>query len=138
MNRFRTTNVQSLISLQEELNRFFDDLGHDSVSEDSTWPSGFYWQPVMDALEEKEQYTLLVELPGVALSDLALHVEGNNLILTGEKKAPCEAGGDSFQRTEGTYGPFRRIVRLTAAFDPDSIEARLTEGVLRVTVRKRP
>jgi len=138
MNRFRTTNVQSLISLQEELNRFFNDLEQDSPTEASTWPAGFFWQPVMDALEEEGQYTLLVELPGVALSDLELHVEGHGLILTGEKKAPCEAGGDSFQRTEGTYGPFRRIIHLQAAFDPDSIEARLTDGVLRVTVRKRP
>jgi HSP20 family protein len=138
MSRFRTTNVQSLVSLQEELNRFFNDLEQFSPAEASTWPAGFFWQPVLDAVEEERQYTLLVELSGVSLSDMELHMEGHSLILSGEKKVPCEISRESFQRTEGTYGPFRRIIHLPAHVDADSIDARITDGVLRITVQKRP
>jgi len=138
MSRFRTTNVQSLVSLQEELNRFFNDLEQYSPAETSSWPAGFFWQPVLDAMEEEGQYRLLVELPGVSLSDMELRMEGHSLILSGEKKLPCEISRESFQRTEGTYGPFRRLIHLPAHVDADSIEARITDGVLHITIRKLP
>jgi len=138
MSRFRVSNVQSCLALQEELNRFFDEMEHAPPSEGVPWSTGLYFQPAMDALEEEGGYTLLVELPGVSLSDLELQMEGHSLVLSGDKKIPDELSRESFQLAESAYGPFRRVIHLPAHVDPDSIEARLTDGLLRITVRKLP
>jgi len=137
MNRYRLSTVQGLIALQEELNRFFDDQDRRGGAEEHPWPSGFFWQPAMDAVEEGESYRVLVELPGVTLQDLDLQVDGQTMILTGDKRVPPEVPVEGFLRTEGTYGPFRRIVHLPGPFDADHIEARLTDGLLTVTVPKK-
>ena len=137
MNRYRLSTVQGLIALQEELNRLFEDTDRRGGSEEHNWPSGFFWQPVMDAVEEADHYRVLVELPGVTLKDLELHMDGQTLVLTGDKRVPPEVPVEGFLRTEGTYGPFRRIVRFPGPFDADHIEARLTDGLLCITVRKK-
>jgi HSP20 family protein len=138
MNRYRLSTVEGLIALQEELNRLFDHHNRRGGAEESGWPADFFWQPAIDAVEEPERYRILVELPGVTLQDLELHAEGQTLVLTGEKRVPPEAVSEGFLRTEGTYGPFRRLIRLPGPFDSDRIEARLTDGLLTVTVpRKR-
>ena len=137
MKHYSLSTVQGLIALQEELNRLFEDQDRRSGPEEQAWPAGFFWQPVLDALEEPDRYQVLVELPGVTLQDLELKVDGQSLVLTGDKRVPPEVPMEGFLRTEGTYGPFRRIIRLPGPFDEDAIEARLTDGLLRVTVPKK-
>jgi len=137
MNRYRLSTVEGLIALQEELNRLFEDQDRQAGAEEHAWPSGFFWQPVLDAVEEEGRYRIFVELPGVTLEDLELHADGQTLVLTGDKRVPPEVTSEGFLRTEGTYGPFRRLVRLPGPFDADGIEARLTDGLLQVTVPKK-
>jgi HSP20 family protein len=137
MNRYRLSTVQGLLSLQEELNRLFEESDRLGGAEEHAWPSGFFWQPVMDAVEEADGYRVLVELPGVTLQDLELHVDGQTLVLTGDKRVPPEVPVEGFLRTEGTYGPFRRIVHFPGPFDADAIDARLTDGLLQITVPRK-
>jgi HSP20 family protein len=137
MNRYRISTVQGLIALQEELNRLFEDQDHAGAAEEAQHHQGFFWQPALDAVEEPDRYRILVELPGVALEDVELHVDGQTLVLTGDKRVPPEVPMEGFLRSEGTYGPFRRLVRLPGPFAEEGIEARLTDGLLNVSVPKK-
>ena len=65
-----------------------------------------------------------------------LTFENGTLRITTEREAPAE------QRfalvDERRYGKVTRTVTLPESIDPDSISGKLTEGVLHVTVAKKP
>ena len=56
------------------------------------------------------------------------------LTLSGERRAPELPEGGTWHRRERAFGRFTRAVRLPFRVDPDKVEARFTDGVLRVAV----
>jgi len=93
------------------------------------------WVPTVDIFETSESYEIRAELPGVLREDLELRVVDASLEILGLRRAPGDSG--NFQRMEGRYGPFHRVVTLGADADGDAIEARLARGVLDVRVAKK-
>jgi HSP20 family protein len=79
---------------------------------------------------------LLADLPGLAPDSLDVHVEGNSLILAGERRLDEEIKEENFHRMERGYGPFRRSFTLPATIRQDGIRAEHRNGVLRVTLPK--
>ncbi len=75
------------------------------------------------------------ELPGLGQGDVEVFVtNGNELTLKGVRRLP-EAKG-TWHRRERGFGPFARTITLPFAVDADKVEARLEQGVLRVTLPK--
>jgi len=74
-------------------------------------------------------YVLRADLPGIDPDqDLDVHVEGNRLIVKGERK---EEQHDKNHR-EMHYGAFSRSLTLPSEVDVDDITARYDDGVLEV------
>ncbi len=71
------------------------------------------------------------ELPGVDPADVDVEVQGRELVLTGERRAP-DAAGRLYQQVEIEHGPFRRVIPLGAEVDPEAARASYDGGVLRV------
>jgi HSP20 family protein len=74
------------------------------------------------------------DLPGVAEADLEVTMFDGDLFIRGERK--CE-------RPEGTYdsrryGRFEQRIALPTAVESEKVEAKLANGVLRVTLPKSP
>jgi HSP20 family protein len=93
--------VRDLMTLQERMNRLFDDAfarssGPREVEDLAT--GGF--RPPVDLFETADRYVLRVDLPGVAPGDVELQAEGAHLVLRGERKVDGEVGRDSFLRLE--------------------------------------
>jgi HSP20 family protein len=86
--------------------------------------------------EDNDSYHVEMDVPGVARESVDLTYEKGTLRITTERAAPDE------QRTglvdERRYGKVTRSVTLPESIDPDSITAELTNGVLHVTVHKKP
>ena len=90
--------------------------------------------PAVNVWQSAEAVAITAELPGVDPADIDIHVKDNVLTLSGERKAPDLPEGARWHRNERGYGKFSRAVRLPfAAFD-DKVEARMTDGVLRIAV----
>lgn len=88
--------------------------------------------PDVDVLETAEAYVLLIELPGVPRASIDVELEGTRLIVTGAK--PTLRPVDSAVRvSERATGAFRREFLLPYQVAQPSIQARLKDGVLRVT-----
>ena len=100
---------------------------------------------------------LAVDMPGVRPADVRVQVEdGNVLTISGERKRPAEdagaeasgkqqqqQGGDEkpgvkYLRMERRMGKFMRRFPLPESADLDSIRAEYKDGVLTVTVDKKP
>lgn len=96
-------------------------------------PAG-HWSPLVDVFEVPEALVIQVELPGVKQDDIQIHLEGNELTLSGERRY-AEPGGQ-VHRIERTYGTFQRTFQLPLTVQRDGVKAVLREGVLTLRIPK--
>jgi HSP20 family protein len=90
------------------------------------------WMP-MDAYRKGDHVSILLDLPGVRPDSIDLTVERNVLTVKAERSWFPEEGAEVLAR-ERTQGTFSRQVLLGEALDPEHVEARYEDGVLRVTI----
>lgn len=86
------------------------------------------------AWEDEHQFFVEVDLPGLRPENVDVTIEKGKLFIRGER-APA---GSAARHDERVYGRFERIVALADTIDPSRIEASLRDGVLRLTLNKRP
>ncbi|MBW1681544.1 MAG: Hsp20/alpha crystallin family protein [Deltaproteobacteria bacterium] len=92
--------------------------------------------PLLNVTEDKENFYVRAELPGVKAEDLELSVTGDSLTLSGERKIAAEDENARYHRREREAGKFSRIVTLPAQVEPAKVEASCADGVLTVVLPK--
>jgi HSP20 family protein len=92
------------------------------------------WVPAVDIEETEDSWILEAELPGVKSDDIDIEAHDNEIQITGEIVEKERAG--ILRRRTRRVGRFEYRVTLPGPIDPDSIDASLDDGVLRVTVPK--
>lgn len=97
---------------------------------------GAAWRAPAAIWEGKDQLYVELDAPGVKLENVDITFDKGRLSLTLERTAPDYEG--TLWHTERGYGKVTRTLSLPETVDPDTIEATLSEGVLRVTIGKRP
>jgi len=91
--------------------------------------------PPVDIFEDEVGFTVLADLPGVAKDRLAVRVDGDSLVIEGAAAAPV--GADMTLIYGEVLNPlYRRTFTLSRELDPGKIEAKLDNGVLRLTIPK--
>ena len=95
------------------------------------------FNPPIDIYETSDGLVLYADLPGVTLEGLELQVQDNRLTLYGRvmRKEPAEA---TVLHAEYQVGDFLRSFILSDEVDHDRIQAKLSNGVLRVELPKAP
>jgi HSP20 family protein len=68
--------------------------------------SGSHWEPNTDVYLAENRLIINVELAGMRREDLELCVDGNRLIITGQRPDCGRPAGGSFMVMEINYGPF--------------------------------
>ncbi len=124
--RFVTCRPQS----RDVLNRFFDDDFLSQLSAEK------HWSVALDVIEEKEQYVLKADLPGIKKEDIKVSLEDNILTLEAERKSEAESQDKQIHRIERTYGHYQRTLNLGANVDAGKIRANYKDGVLELIVPK--
>lgn|SRR5262245_44841997 len=127
---------RDLVSLQERMNRLFEDSLSRSKTTDQEMAMGA-WTPAVDIYETPEEVVLRADLPGVEQKDIDLRIENSTLTLRGERKFVREAKEEDYHRIERSYGTFSRSFQLPGSIDQNGIFARHREGVLEVHLPKR-
>jgi HSP20 family protein len=94
------------------------------------------WSPTIDVLEDKDNYIVLAELPGLKREDIEVSVEDGVLRITGERKVENRSEGTSVHRVERFSGRFERSVALPVSVSTDKVKAAYNDGVLTVTLPK--
>ncbi len=105
------------------------------------WPferAGGSTFPALNIWEDAESFHAEADLPGVDPKDVDIQVEGNVLTLRGEKKNETEDQGKNYHYVERVYGTFQRTVQLPSNVDPEKVAASYKNGVLTVTIAKKP
>jgi HSP20 family protein len=94
------------------------------------------WSPAVDVVEDAKAFRLAFEIPGVNAEDVKIHLDHQQLTVSGEKKQEIEDNNDRFYRFERRFGSFTRTFTLPDTVNPDAIEARVQNGVLSLTLPK--
>ena|SRR6187402_259907 len=94
------------------------------------------FSPALDVEESEDQFTLHVELPGIAADQVDVSIEENVLTIAGQRDFYEDKNSEGFRRVERRFGRFHRAIRLPDRVDPEGIEAAYKDGLLTVTVPK--
>jgi HSP20 family protein len=127
---------RNLVSIQDRMNRIFDEAFRGREA-DEDWALGGSWAPPVDIYEQDGNLVLKAELPGVDPKDVDVRVENNVMTLRGERRFDDEVKRESYHRVERAYGTFSRSFTLPSVVDTGSIKAEYKDGVLRVMMPKR-
>lgn len=92
--------------------------------------------PRVDVMEKEDNYELRFELPGVDKNDIEISVNDGVLTVSGEKKAEEFAENDCCYMNERRYGKFSRSFRLADHVDEDKINAKFSDGILTLVLKK--
>ena len=128
--------LKDLAAIQTRMNKLFESaLARTHV--DSEGGVGA-WTPVADVYETSDRLVFSVELPGLVQDEIDLRVEATELVVQGERKMEREHPGEQFHRVERSYGKFIRRFPLGSEVDRQGAEAVYREGVLRISLPKKP
>jgi HSP20 family protein len=89
----------------------------------------------IDISEADDGYHIEAELPGVKKEEIALGIEDENLLISVNRAEETNDEGKNFIHRERRTSSMSRRIRLAGA-DPDSIKAKLEDGVLNITIPK--
>ena len=82
--------------------------------------------------EQDDAYVLSALVPGLKAEDLNIQVLGDVVRIEGEYKAD----ETEYLMQELPHGSFNRTLRLPTVIDADNVEAKITDGVLTLTLPK--
>lgn len=120
-----------LHEMQMQMNNLFGDL-FGRIGEGDLASREMPWEPIVDVVEKDDEFLFSFELPGMKLENIKVVIEGDYLVVTGERKWALDEDKGRAHRVERHYGSFRREIRLPSKVDPDKIRATFRDGVLEV------
>jgi HSP20 family protein len=120
--------------LRREMDRIFEGFERDlspSLLRADSWPR-------VSLFDTGPALVVRAELPGFVEKDLSISVEQSALTLSGERQLEVPAGYSVHRQERGEATSFSRMFTLPCRVDADKAEARLTHGILELTLPKVP
>ena len=106
-----------------------------------TGDGGEYLAPYgVDVREDADHIYVEAELPGFKKEEVDINIENQTLTISAEHKETSERKGDEKSQwllRERRYSRFQRSFTLPPTVDAQSVQAKLNDGVLLVTLNKR-
>lgn len=115
-----------LTDLRRTVRRLFDDLRMDT-----TGPNAF----AVDIYELPEELLVQAELPGVALEDVQVQIQGGHLLMRANRGDSAPEGARPLQR-EVLTGEFVRAFSLGTPIKAEAVSAEYKNGILTVHLPK--
>jgi HSP20 family protein len=120
----------------DQMEREMQDLMEGFWGTDGGQLANVRFVPSIDLVEGENEFTVTVDLPGLKPEEVNVELKGESLWITGERKEEKEEKEKTYHRIERTYGEFRRVLPLPSAVKEGEIEAKFTDGMLKVTLPK--
>jgi HSP20 family protein len=123
--------LDRITSMRAEMDRVYSStLGSSSQSPASL----SLWNPAVDVYQDKDQFIVVAELPGLKKEDIEIMLRDATLTISGERKQ--EGSGEQGLLTERFYGKYQRSLTLPTPVDPDKVKASYRDGLLQVVLPK--
>ena len=94
--------------------------------------------PAVDVIEDADGYHFYFEMAGIRSESVDVRVEDGSLVVEAERKRPEWPKDAEVHLAERAYGKMHRAFTMPEDASHDGIKAAYKDGVLEVTVPKRP
>jgi HSP20 family protein len=120
-----------LFGLHREIDRLFSEFAQ------GVGPSGMpNIIPNIEISETNKAIEISAEMPGLERKDVDISIDDDTLTIRGEKKVEEGQKDKNVQHSERSYGVFLRVLQLPPGIDPSSVQATMSNGVLKVVIPK--
>lgn len=119
-------------ALRDEMDQLMSRFTHD-------WNGGGLlrdFNPALDLSETADALEIRMDVPGMKSDDISIEVSGNNIRISGERKAEKEEKGKSYHRIERSVGKFCESMTLPCTIKDDKVQAEFRDGVLTIHLPK--
>lgn len=127
MSDFNIDIEKHINKLGNEIQNFVDRMTPESIAD------GF--RPRADIVESDKEFKLMLDLPGMSKSEIALAVKEDVLTVKGERVIELSEG-ETFKKQERRPGAFSRSFALPQDVNTAEIKAKFSNGVLSVILPK--
>lgn len=90
-----------------------------------------------DITDKGDSFVLEADLPGFKKDDIKIDLENDRLTIKAERHSNTETTKNGYVRRERSFGSFERSFDVSG-IDTAGIKANYTDGVLTLTLPKRP
>src|ERR1700688_87894 len=106
-----SSNVDPFKATRRDLDDFFTSFAR-------RWPAADVGAelPAVNIAETKDAIEVTAEIPGLDEKDIKVNLDGNRLVISGEKKQESEQKDKNWHVVERSYGAFHRGILLP--FEP--------------------
>jgi HSP20 family protein len=111
----------------------FDSIFNDQAGK---FERNVFFTPRTDVVENGKDFAVHVILPGLKKEDVNIHVDGDVLTVSGERKMNTENKANTYHLVESFHGKFSRSFNLPENVDKQNIDAALVDGILTLTIHK--
>jgi len=131
---------RDLLNVERKFSRLFqsfEDSYRISKNEDSV--NGYenaVWMPLTDIFEDKDNYIIKADLPGMKKDDVKISFTDGQLSISGERVQEQESKDTKCHRVERTYGKYYRSFNLPKEIKEDKIKAEIKDGQLTISIPK--
>ncbi|WP_454782346.1 Hsp20/alpha crystallin family protein [Legionella sp. WA2022007384] len=126
------------LSLQQEVDKAFQDF-YEMFSPNKSMEQfeDLNLMPSMDVVEDKDHFTIQMEMPGMDEKDITVSLSGNSITITGEKSISKKNEQKKYISREISYGKYERSLSLPATIDINKAKATFKKGMLWIELPKK-
>jgi HSP20 family protein len=118
-----------LFGLHREIDRLFSEFAQ------GVGPSAKII-PNIEISETDKAIEISAEMPGLERKDVEISIDDDTLTIRGEKRTEENQKDKNVQLSERSYGVFLRVLQLPPGIDPSSVQATMSNGVLKIAIPK--
>ena len=128
MTLVRFEPLKEFDSFADQIQKYFSDF--------PGFQPNHSFSPRIDISENKNEILVEAEMPGLQKENIKLTLEDNILTIEGKKEKANLDKDDKVHRTERIFGSFKRSFTLPVDVDPEKVNAKFENGVLKITLEK--
>jgi HSP20 family protein len=134
---FRDPLFEDLFDFRREFDKIFNRIVTAkpwNKEELAPWAT-YNFAPAIESYVDKEtkRYVCKVSLPGIEPKEVQIHVQGNLLTISGERKLEKRTKEADYFHEEFAYGKFERTLELPEGVNTEKMNAEFVNGVLEIT-----
>jgi len=133
----RRNFINEFLEMQEKIDHIFDNFFRPVRYTD--YSETEVWQPPTDIYETVDTFIVKMELPGIQpREDIKVVLEGNRLIVEGNRTDRTQTKKEHYHQDEINYGPFYRLIQLPDVIDEEAVpKANYKNGFLEIVLLKK-
>lgn len=130
-------------SIHQELNNFLrDTLLSSHFANPLNIKKNSMWRPAIEVKQNKENYTVKVQLPGINKDDIEIEIDNDFMTITAEIQEEKEEKDESeknakYHTSEFRYGKYQRTISFDQPVKGADATAKYKNGVLKITIPKQ-